>query len=113
MHSEVHIWHADYPNLKISDVLGELNKRLHQRTDIRGPGAKYPIIPKVDVADLITADYLYASYENFFKPNDIIIVDLGTSFCGLLPILLPKGSKFHSQTFWRAIGWASPASFGA
>jgi indolepyruvate decarboxylase len=70
-------------------------------------------MPKVEVDNLITADYLYASYENFFKPDDIIIVDLGTSFYGLLPIFLPKGSKFHSQTLWGAIGWATPASFGA
>jgi indolepyruvate decarboxylase len=113
MPSDTHIGHAEYPNLKISDVLNELSKRLQKRTDIRGPLAKYPTIPKVDADDLITADYLYASYANFFKPDDIIIVDLGTSFYGLLPIFLPKGSKFHSQTLWGAIGWATPASFGA
>src|ERR1035437_188277 len=113
MPSDTHIGHAEYPNLKISDVLNELSKRLQKRTDIRGPLAKYPTVPKVDADDLITADYLYASYANFFKPDDIIIVDLGTSFYGLLPIFLPKGSKFHSQTLWGAIGWATPASFGA
>jgi indolepyruvate decarboxylase len=69
--------------------------------------------PKVDAGNLITADYLYPSYANFFKQDDIILVDLGTSFYGLLPIFLPKGSKFHSQTLWGAIGWATPASFGA
>ena len=113
MPSDVHIGHADYPNLKMSDVLNELSKRLHKRNDIIGPVAKRPTLPKVDVGNLITADYLYASYANFFKPDDIIIVDLGTSFYGLLPIFLPKGSKFHSQTLWGAIGWATPASFGA
>jgi indolepyruvate decarboxylase len=113
MPSDAHIGHADYPNLKMSDVLDELSKRFHKRTDIMGPVAKRPTMPKVEVDNLITADYLYASYENFFKPDDIIIVDLGTSFYGLLPIFLPKGSKFHSQTLWGAIGWATPASFGA
>ncbi len=57
MPSDVHLEHADYPNLKMSDVLNELSKRLHKRTDIRGPLAKRPTISKVDVGDLITADY--------------------------------------------------------
>jgi len=113
MPSDTHIGHAEYPNLKMSDVLNELSKRLQKRTDIRGPLAKCPTTPKVAADELITADYLYASYAAFFKPDDIIIVDLGTSFYGLLPIFLPKGSKFHSQTLWGAIGWATPASFGA
>ena len=74
---------------------------------------KSPTTPEVDADDPITADYLYASYAKFFKPDDIIIVDSGTSFYGLLPIFLPKGARFHSQTLWGAIGWATPASFGA
>ena len=100
MPSDVHIGYADYTNLKMSDVLGELGKRLHKRTDIRGPVAKRPTMPKVDAANLITAEYLYASYTNFFKPDDVIIVDIGSSFYGLLPIFLPKGSKLYSQMLW-------------
>ena len=113
MPSNVYIGHADYTNLKMLDVLDELSKKLHKRTDVKGPKAKQPQMPKMDIGNQITADYLYASYANFFKPDDIIIVDSGTSFYGLLPIFLPKGSKFHSQALWRAIGWATPASFGA
>jgi len=112
MPSHVHIGYADYTNLKMSDVLAGLAKRLHKRTDVRGPVAKPPIKPTADAENPITADYLYASYAKFFKPNDIIIVDSGTSFYGLLPIFLPKGARFHSQTLWGAIGWATPASFG-
>jgi indolepyruvate decarboxylase len=110
---DVHIGYADYTNLKMLDVLEELAKRLHKRTDVRGPAAKSPTTPDVDADDLITADYLYASYAKFFKPDDVIIVDSGTSFYGLLPIFLPKGARFHSQTLWGAIGWATPSSFGA
>ena len=70
-------------------------------------------MPKVDADNLITADYLYESYAEFFKPDDIIIADSATSFYGLLPVCLPKGAKFLSQMLWGAIGWATPASFGA
>lgn len=110
---DVHIGHADYTNIKMSDVLEELAKRLHKRTDVMGPVAKSPTAPEVNAGDPITADYLYTSYAKFFKPDDIIIVDSGTSFYGLLPIFLPKGATFHNQTLWGAIGWATPASFGA
>jgi indolepyruvate decarboxylase len=32
---------------------------------------------------------------------------------GLAFGLMPKGATFHNQTLWGAIGWATPAAFGA
>jgi indolepyruvate decarboxylase len=32
---------------------------------------------------------------------------------GLAFALMPKGAKFFNQPIWGAIGWATPASFGA
>jgi TPP-dependent 2-oxoacid decarboxylase len=32
---------------------------------------------------------------------------------GLGPAKPPKGARFHNQTLWGAIGWATPAAFGA
>jgi indolepyruvate decarboxylase len=110
---DVHIGHASYANLKMSDVLEELTKKLYKRTDIKGPVAKYPAMPEANTGDPITADYLYMSCAKFFKPDDIIIADSTTSFYGLTPVFLPKGAKFLSQMLWGAIGWATPASFGA
>jgi len=112
-YSEVRIGEADYCHVKMSDVLGELVKRLHKRTDVRGPVAKHPTMPKVNAENQIQSDYLYARCAKFFRPNDIIIADSSTSFFGLLPIFLPKGAKFESQMLWGAIGWSTPASFGA
>jgi indolepyruvate decarboxylase len=100
MPSEVQIGDADYGHVKMSDVLGELVKRLHKRTDVGGPVAKRPTMPKVDAENPITADYLYARCAKFFKPDDIIIADSSTSFFGLLPVFLPKGVKFESQMLW-------------
>jgi indolepyruvate decarboxylase len=113
MPSNVHIGHANYTNLKMVDVLRELVKRLHKRSDVIGPVVESPTMPKVDASSPITADYLYTIYKKFFKLEDIIIVDSGTSFYGLLPVFLPRGARLHSQTLWGAIGWATPASFGA
>jgi len=112
MPSSVHIGYTDYINVKMLDVLEELNRRLNKRTDISGPVARRPAVPEVNSEDPITADYLYAKYAEFFKPDDIIIADSSSSFYGLLPLLLPKGTKFENQMLWAAIGWATPASFG-
>ncbi len=113
MPSSVHIGYTDYINVKMIDVLVELARRLNKRTDIRGPVARHPVIPEVNTEDPITADYLYGKYAEFFKPDDIIIVDSTSSFYGLLPVSIPKGAMFQSQMLWGAIGWATPASFGA
>jgi indolepyruvate decarboxylase len=112
MPSSVHIGQTDYINVKMVDVLEELARRLNKRTDIRGPVANPPAVPEVNTESPITADYLYTKYAEFFKPDDIIIADSSSSFYGLLPLFLPKGTKFESQMLWGAIGWATPASFG-
>ncbi len=54
--------------------------------------------------DKITAQYLYPRLEQFFKPNDIIIAETGTSSMGLGFALLPEGAQFHNQTLWGSIG---------
>jgi len=63
--------------------------------------------------DAITADALYPRWANFIKPDDIVIAETGTCSMGLAFALMPKGATFHNQTLWGAIGWATPASFGA
>lgn len=110
---DVKIGYAEYSNVKMADVLAELVKKLPGRTDVRGPRAKPVVVPRVSSGDPITADYLYARFGNLFKPGDIIVSETGTCTFGLLPVFLPKGATFHNQTLWGAIGWATPASFGA
>ena len=61
----------------------------------------------------ITAEALYPRWERFFKPDDIIITETGTSSMGLAFAHLPKGVQWLNQTLWGSIGWATPAAFGA
>jgi len=109
----VNIGYAEFNNVIMADVLEELAKKLQKRTDVVGPRAKSFATPAVKVDDPISADYLYTSFAKFFRPDDIIVSETGTCTFGLLPIFLPKGATFHNQTLWGAIGWATPASFGA
>jgi indolepyruvate decarboxylase len=41
------------------------------------------------------------------------VAETGTVSMGLGFARLPKGASFHNQTLWGAIGWATPAAFGA
>jgi indolepyruvate decarboxylase len=102
-----------YPNVEMKDILGGLTRRVTKRS------GKPPIHPaslgKVigQGSDAITAEGLYPRWANFFKPNDIIMTETGTSSMGLAFALMPKGAVFHNQSLWGSIGWATPASFGA
>jgi indolepyruvate decarboxylase len=102
-----------YRNVEIADILAQLSGRVNtdaQRPAI-APGTLGPVVHGGD--DPVTADALYPRWANFLRPNDVIITETGTSSMGLAFAQLPKGAEFHNQTLWGAIGWATPAAFGA
>lgn len=102
-----------YPNVEMKDILAELKRRVTKR------GGKPPLQPASlgpvvgAGGDPITAEALYPRWASFLKPNDIVVTETGTSSMGLAFALMPKGASFHNQTLWGAIGWATPAAFGA
>jgi indolepyruvate decarboxylase len=102
-----------YRNVEIADILAQLSGRITNRLrrPALAPGTLGPIVGGGD--DPITADALYPRWANFFRPNDVIMTDTGTSSLGLAFAQLPKGAEFHNQTLWASIGWATPAAFGA
>jgi indolepyruvate decarboxylase len=102
-----------YRDVEIADILAGLVGRItnHAQRPAIMPGTLGPIVNGGD--DPITADALYPRWANFFRPNDVIITDTGTSSLGLAFAQLPKGAEFHNQTLWASIGWATPAAFGA
>jgi indolepyruvate decarboxylase len=112
-HHHVTVRSKVYPNVELKDLLAELAGRVTGRRT--KPSVK-PLSPG-DVtgagSDPITVEALYPRWANFLKPNDILITETGTSSMGLAFARMPKGASFHNQTLWGAIGWATPASFGA
>jgi indolepyruvate decarboxylase len=112
-HHRTHVGSKVYPNVEMKDVLAELTRRVTKRS------AKSPIQPVSlgtvggSGSDLITVEALYPRWANFLKPNDILFAETGTSSMGLAFALMPEGATFHNQTLWGAIGWATPAAFGA
>jgi len=61
----------------------------------------------------IEANWLYARLQHILKPSDIVVVETSTCMFGMGVIKLPEGATYHSQALWGAIGWATPAAFGA
>lgn len=112
-HHRTHISSKLYPNVEMGDVLSALTKRVTRRS--ARPKIKAPSLGSVtgDESNPISAAALYSRWANFLKPNDILFAETGTSSMGLGSALLPKGATFHNQTLWGAIGWATPAAFGA
>jgi indolepyruvate decarboxylase len=102
-----------YPNVEMKDILAELARRVAKRNQKPPlqPGSLGPV--KGTGSDPINPDALYSRWGSFIKPNDIVVTETGTSSMGLAFALMPKRAKFYIQTLWGAIGWATPAAFGA
>jgi indolepyruvate decarboxylase len=103
----------DYRDVEMGDLLRELAGREFKKREL----------PPIEVASLgavtgagsdpITAATLYPRWAEFLREDDILVAETGTSSMGLAFAKLPRGARFHNQTLWGAIGWATPAAFGA
>lgn len=102
-----------YQNVEMGDLLGELASRTFKAREM--PAIAPPSLGPVtgSGSDPITADTLYPRWAEFLRDDDRLIVETGTSSMGLAFVTLPRGARFHNQTLWGAIGWATPAALGA
>jgi indolepyruvate decarboxylase len=103
----------EFPDVEMGDILSAVTSRIKRRdidTSLR-PSSLGPVTGSG--GDAITADALYSRWADFLRPDDIVIAESGTSSMGLAFAVMPRGATFHNQTLWGAIGWATPAAFGA
>ncbi|MHC1788858.1 alpha-keto acid decarboxylase family protein [Solidesulfovibrio sp.] len=112
MQHEVRVGHAVFAQVEMRDVLAGLAQVLPHKP-ASGPRARGLGQPKGAPGDAITPDYLYPRWEQFLRPGDVVMAETGTVSMGLGFALMPEGAEFFNQTLWGAIGWATPASFGA
>lgn len=113
MHHSTRVGNAVFPDVEMKDVLTALAARLPKHADLKRPKPADLGVPTGRGDDKITAEALYPRWSRFLKPDDILVAETGTSSMGLGLAKLPKGATFHNQTLWGAIGWATPAAFGA
>ena len=100
-----------YSNVRMRDMFVELARQVKKFTDVklRRP-TQAELVGGPD--DPVTAASLYPRYQRFFKPNDIVVSETGTSASGSGGLLLPDGAVSHTQTLWGAIGWGTGAALG-
>lgn len=67
----------------------------------------------VPSGDQIKYDNLTKAVNDFFKPGDILVSDIGTCMYMTQYLRLRKEMKFLLQPLWASIGFSFPASFGA
>jgi indolepyruvate decarboxylase len=112
-HHTVSIGGKVYANVEIGDVLTALAVRVSRLGNYATPRVESLGESAGSGADPITAAALYPRWANFFQPNDIVVLDAGTVSMGLGFARWPAGATFHHQALWAAVGWATPAAFGA
>jgi indolepyruvate decarboxylase len=112
-HHYTRVGGQEFHDVEMGDILGALASRVSRRdrqTSLRaaslGPATG-------NGGDAITAEALYPRWADFLRPNDIVIAETGTASMGLAFAQMPKGATFYNQSLWAAIGWATPAAFGA
>jgi indolepyruvate decarboxylase len=108
----VKVGEAVYNNVMMKDVLVSLLGKVEKKT-LPAAMVHAASLPLVAAKGEITADYLYSRWQQMLKPNDILVAETGTVSMGMGFALMPEGATFHNQTLWGAIGWATPAAFGA
>ena len=102
-----------YQGVEMADLLRALAERSWSTRQRGGPRPEQLGPMSGSGADPITADALYPRWAEFLRPDDIVIAETGTCSMGLAFAKLPRGARFHNQTLWGAIGWATPAALGA
>jgi len=101
-----------YSNVRMRDVFVEVTRQVK-----KFGGLKLQHPTQAELAggpdDPVSAASLYPMYQRFLEPNDIAVLETGTSATGAGGLLLPDGVTYLSQTLWGAIGWATGAALGA
>jgi indolepyruvate decarboxylase len=103
----------EFHDVEMGDMLSSVASRVKHRD--RGTSLQPASLGPVtgNGSDAITADALYPRWSDFLRPDDIVIAESGTSSMGLAFAQMPTGATFDVQSLWSAIGWATPAAFGA
>jgi indolepyruvate decarboxylase len=100
-----------YSNVRMRDMFVELTRQVKKFSGVKLQSpTQAELVGGPD--DPVTATSLYPRYQRFFKPNDIILAETGTSASGSGGLLLPDGAVSHTQTLWGSIGWATGAALG-
>ncbi|KAL7275678.1 hypothetical protein RUND412_001365 [Rhizina undulata] len=76
------------------------------------PKIETPILSKATTGK-ITQNHIWQRLGRFLKPDDIVIVEVGTAQFGMPDAVFPENIRFITQVFWSCIGYTVGATLGA
>ena len=101
-----------YDDIKMAEVLEGVSEKTETKNyDINKPNLGYK--QKNQENDKLTPEEIYTQLQSYFKQNDIIISETGSSMLGISQIKFLPEINIQSQALWGAIGWGGPATLGA
>jgi len=113
-HDRVKIFFAVYENVSMRQILPKLTARLEHQSGLTRVEPPYQYQHTKETKFQITHNWLWRELSSkFFKPNDVIIAETGTSMFGLMDVKFPEGATFISQILYGSIGYAIGATLGA
>ena len=108
----VQVRHSIYPNVYFNAVVPALIKGLkgyHYQGTINNP-----IKPSYEPRnDKITQKRFWNSMAHYFKKDDVILAETGTSMFGILETAIPDNATVIAQSLWGSIGYTVGAVMGA
>ncbi|MBV8070815.1 MAG: alpha-keto acid decarboxylase family protein [Acidobacteriaceae bacterium] len=102
-----------FPNVELRDILKALTQQVKRRQSSM-PLVAESFGPPIGQGDEeITSEALYPRWASFLRPDDVLVAEAGTCSAGLAFAPMPERVTFLNSCLWAAIGWATPAAFGA
>jgi indolepyruvate decarboxylase len=101
------------PGVVSSEVLSALVKavRVKPRRTLP-PRLQPPIRLPSQFRQSLTQDRFWQRMQDFIRPGDIVLADVGTSSAGTAGLRMPDGVAVIGQPLWAAVGYALPALLG-
>jgi indolepyruvate decarboxylase len=100
-----------FKNIYLGELLDAL---LEKVTAINYKPSYSKILEKPKSADdcKISLVVFYDKITSFLNDNNILVVETGSTSLNISKYPLPSKVKYHNQTLWGSIGWATPATLG-
>ncbi|KAG1743333.1 thiamine diphosphate-binding protein [Suillus paluster] len=116
LHSDyTRVRYAQFPGIGMKWLLPKLTERLRkcQEGASQIPVPRYKLDVPKESDDRISHTYFWPRVGKFFRKQDVIVAETGTSNFGIMEVPLPDKSIFVSQILYGSIGWATASTLGA
>jgi indolepyruvate decarboxylase len=101
------------PGVAGAEVLSALVKLVHVKARRILPSRPQPptrLLPQFGQS--LTHDRFWQRMQDFIRPGDVVLADIGTSSAGTAGLRMPNGVAVIGQPLWAAVGYALPALLG-